>query len=106
MELILSPQIATLSGALSKSHGYYIRQSGDRFFSQRKAKGFVPPDGHLRFIITCAQLTRGAIFLSDILISGSELIDAAREAGVTLPPLSPDTTYHAPDVLNMQLNSK
>lgn len=106
MELILSPHITTLTGSLGKSYGYYIRCSGDRFFSQRKTKGFVPADGHLRFIFTCARLSHEGFFLSDILISGSELIDAAREAGVTLPPLSPDTTYHAHDVLNMQLNSK
>lgn len=103
MELILSPQITTLTGSLSKSYGYYIRRSGKRFFSQRKAKGFVPADGHLRFIIACARLSHEGFFLSDILISGSELIDAAREAGVNLPPLSPDTTYHAPDILSLKL---
>ena len=61
MEIILTKQCEALTGSLGEGFGYYIRRAPHkdgsvRFFSQR-SKWDVPPDGHLRFIFACADLT-------------------------------------------------
>ena len=83
MEIILSNLCDSLTGTLNKNHGYSIRQSKDgRFYGKRHSKGHVPPDGHLRFILDCAQMAQNSLFISDIRVSPQELDDALREAGL------------------------
>ena len=98
MELILSKFCRSFTGKISKSHGYYIRKVGERFVSQRSAKGFVPPDGHLRFIFACAELARDGFLIADIDIRGEELLQAAREADVEMETILPDVQYNAHDI--------
>ena len=98
MELILSKFCRSFTGKISKSHGYYIRKVGERFVSQRSAKGFVPPDGHLRFIFACAELARDGFLIVDIDIRGEELLQAAREADVEMETILPDVQYNAHDI--------
>lgn len=81
MEVILSKFCRSFTGKISKSHGYYIRKVGERFVSQRSAKGIVPPDGHLRFIFACADIARSGLLIADIRVPFSELLDALIEAG-------------------------
>lgn len=81
MELILSKFCRSFTGKISKSHGYYIRKVGERFVSQRSAKGFVPPDGHLRFIFSCAELAQTGLLIADIRVPFAELLDALIESG-------------------------
>lgn len=81
MEIILSRFCTSFTGKISKKHGYYIRKVGERFVSQRSAKGHVPPDGHLQFIFACAELAHGGLLLTDIRVPFSELLDALIEAG-------------------------
>ena len=82
MEIILSSNCKSLTGALGKHFGYHIQHCKNGFFAKRNAKGEVPPDGHLRFIIACAELAKSGLHIEDIRVKGEELNDALNEAGV------------------------
>ena len=85
MEIILSKQCESLTGALGNGYGYFIQrrrgQDGKyHFFSQRSKHPPIPIDGHLRFIFTCAELAQMRLHVSDIKVSYVEFYDAVREA--------------------------
>ena len=70
MEIILSKQCESLTGSLDRSMGYYIRSSrGGRYYSQRSKHGNVPPDGHWRFNVTCAQLAQNRLHIAYVKVS-------------------------------------
>ena len=106
MEIILSNNCTSLTGSLGRGFGYYIkshlsyRSGKERFFSQRCSKGTIPPDGHWRFITTCAELAQNGLHIADIRVSQEE-VDAARmEAG--LKPIAyclPCRVLNAGDVM-------
>lgn len=103
MEIILTKYCRSLTGTLSRSHGYCIRRVRDRFYSKRNTNAHVPPDGHWRFILCLAHMS-GSLHVADICISGFELTDALLEAGLPLPtPLGiPPREYNARDILNLE----
>ena len=79
MEIILSKQCESLTGAISTDLGYFLVNRKGRFFSQR-SRHSVPPDGHWRFILTCANLAQPRLYLTDIRVPAWELADALHEA--------------------------
>ncbi len=80
MEIFLSPTCESLTGTLGRGFGYYIRSTKKgRFFGQR-SKHNVPPDGHWRFIHTCAELAQAKLHIGDIRIEWEELQSALYEA--------------------------
>ena len=79
MEIILSKQCESLTGSLGRGFGYFIVRRGKRFFSQR-SRHSVPPDGHWRFILTCAELAQNKLHIADIKIDWLELQTALYEA--------------------------
>ena len=86
MEIILSKQCESLTGALGNGYGYFIQrrrgQDGKyHFFSQRSKHPPIPIDGHLRFIFTCADLAQMGLHISDIRVPRKELAQALAEAG-------------------------
>ena len=86
MEIILSKQCESLTGALGNGYGYFIQrrrgQDGKyHFFSQRSKHPPIPIDGHLRFIFTCAELAFLSLYIADIRVPRKELSDALWEAG-------------------------
>ena len=81
MRIILSSQVVSLTGSLGKGYGYAVRRHHLGFYAVRNSKGVVPPDGHLKFILTCAQLAQMRTHIVDILVTASELRDALDEAG-------------------------
>jgi hypothetical protein len=84
MEVILSSQTISLTGMLERGLGYYLRSTKTgRFFSQR-SKHAVPPDGHWRFIVLCAELTRNKLYITDIRVPRCEVQAALKEAGLPL----------------------
>ena len=111
MEIILSKQCESLTGSLGKGFGYFIvgRWSRTdvkyRFYSQR-SKWNVPPDGHLRFILTCAELAQSKLHIADIRVSGWELYLALEEAGYdsSLIGVSINVLYNAESVLTFKNN--
>ena len=87
MEIILSKQCKSLVGSLGKEFGYAIQRRTDhdgrtRFWGARKSTGAVPPDGHLRFILACAELAQDKLFITDIRVAHTEFYDAVKEAGM------------------------
>ena len=103
MEVILSKQCESLTGLLNRDLGYFIQRRGKRFFSQR-SKYSVPPSGHWRFIVLCAQLAQNKLHIADIIVSSNELGKALNEARIgyfQLFKLPLKDTYNAADVLRL-----
>ena len=104
MEIILSKQCESLTGSLGRGFGYYIRSTKKgKYFGQR-SKHSVPPDGHWRFILTCAQLAQNKLHIADIRVSRAELRTALLEAGhhIAMWHLCKDT-YDARDIINLKI---
>ena len=92
----------SLTGTLGKRFGYSICRRGSRFVSQRNSKGFVPKDGHLRFIFACARMAQDHWLAEDIRVRGEELLAAAAEAGLTLEAIRPEREYNAQEVMKVE----
>ena len=108
MKLILSKQCESLTGSLGSGYGYAVRKSKKGFYGYRYGHGNVPPDGHLRFILKCAELARLKLHIVDIQVSGTEIFYALDEAGYN--PLNFEirryATYDATDVFNFKQKYK
>ena len=103
MEVFLTNTCESLTGSLGRGFGYYIRSTKKgRFFGQR-SKHSVPPHGHWRFILACAELAQSKLYLSDIRVSREELKQALYEAHgfVAMQNLRKDL-YNARDILNLK----
>ena len=107
MEIILSNNCKSLNGSLGRGYGYHIQRRKNGFFAKRNSKGTIPPDGHLRFILTCAELAQSGLHIADIRISREELVNALWGAGYetagdyifTEPEKFPEI-FSASDVIN------
>ena len=108
MEIILSTQCESLTGSLGKGYGYYIRRAprkdgSVRFYSQR-SKWYVPRDGHMRFIFTCAELAQMSLHIADIRVKKEELYDALTEANHWIAARSLRLPlYNARDIINLKI---
>ena len=107
MEAILSKQCLSLTGMLERGTGYFLQARRNkkghvRFFSQR-SKYVVPPDGHWRFIVLCAELAQNKLHIVDIRVKREELKQALYEAHhfVAMQHLLLEI-YNARDVLNLK----
>ena len=110
MEIILSKQCESLTGSLGRGFGYYIRgfyckrKNVTHYYAQR-SKHAVPPDGHLRFIFTCAELAQNNLHIADIRVTAGELDDALEEAtnGQLQSPWAPrNAVVNAKRVLDLK----
>ena len=101
MQIFLSKQCESLTGTLQKGLGYHIEHRKNGFFAKRNQRGHVPPYGHWKFIITCAELAQMKFHVVDIQVRGCEIDDAIREAGFAAELFCGiDTTiYNAREVL-------
>ena len=106
MEIILTEQCKSLTGSLGRGFGYCIQRRKDRFFGVRNTKGDIPPDGHWRFIIACAEMAMQKLHIVDILITARELREAINEAGFIyggeLIIANNDEIFHASQVLDFK----
>jgi len=105
MKIILSEMTASLVGTLERGLGYHIEHRKNGFFSKRNQKSFVPPDGHWRFIVLCAELAQNKLHISDIEVTAGELDDALEEAtyGRLQSPWAPrDAVVNAAKVLHLK----
>ena len=104
MKIILSQQCESLTGMLNSSLGYHIEHRKNGFFSKRNQRGIVPPEGHWRFILTCAQLAQNKLHIADIRVSREELKQAMYEARIfiAMQHLRKDT-YDARDIINLKI---
>ena len=104
MEIILSKQCESLTGSLGRGFGYHIQKRKNGYFAKRNSKGVIPPDGHWRFILTCAQLAQNKLHIADIRVSREELKQAMYEARIfiAMQHLRKDT-YDARDIINLKI---
>jgi len=84
MKVILSTMCTSLVGMLERGLGYHLEHRKNGFFSKRNQRGSVPPDGHWRFIVLCAELAQNGLYIADIEVSRAELLNALSEAGLSL----------------------
>ncbi len=82
MQIFLTEQCQSLSGSLGRGYGYHIQRRKNGFFSKRNSKGVVPPDGHWKFILTCAKFAQIKLYIRDLRVTEHELLSALREAGI------------------------
>ena len=111
MQIILSKQCESLTGSIGRGFGYVIVKRGNRFFAQRGNHNVsVPPDGHWRFIVACAQLAQNKLHIADIKVHWTELHSALYEARkFVAAQMVHDNyygkgkiTYDARDILNLK----
>ena len=86
MEVILANTCESFTGSIDRSLGYSIQRRKNGFFAKRNSKGIIPPDGHWRFILACADLAQNGLHIADIRVSPQELSEALSEAGRKIPP--------------------
>ena len=108
MTIILSKQCESLTGTLGRGYGYCIEsrrtKKGSLYhYAKRNSKGPVPPSGHWRFIVLCAQLAQNRLHIADIRVKREELKQALYEAGcfIAMQNLRKDI-YNARDILNLK----
>ena len=103
MTIILSKQCESLTGTLKRGLGYAIRKKNGGFYSVRCSNQRVPPSGHWRFIVLCAQLAQNRLHIADIRVKREELKQALYEAGcfIAMQNLRKDI-YNARDILNLK----
>ena len=103
MKLFLSPRCESITGALNKKFGYAIQRRKNAFYGVRCNNRIVPPDGHWRFILHCAQLASTRLYINDIRVAQSELHDALSEANHYLAAQNLRLEiYSSRDILNLQ----
>ena len=110
MKVILSEQCLSLTGMLERGLGYHLQQRKNGFFAKRNPKGFVPSDGHWRFIVLCAELAKNGLYVTDIKVDWLELQTALYEARQFQASEhvrrtyndKAKATYNARDVLNLK----
>ena len=102
MEIILTKQCESVQGTLNANLGYFIVKRGKRFYSVR-SKHHVKPDDHWKFIVTCAELAKAQLHITDIEVSREELKKALYEAYIFIAMQNLNLpTYHARDILNLK----
>ena len=103
MKVLLSQQCLSLTGMLERGLGYHLEQRKNGFFAKRNSKGHVPPDGHWRFIVLCAELAQNKLYITDIQVSSEEVKQALYEAHyfIAMQNLKKDS-YDARDILNLK----
>ena len=102
MKIILSSNCESFTGSLGRGFGYFIVRRKNGFFSVR-SRHTVPPDGHWRFIVACAEIARMGLHFSDIKASRVEVSDALKEARHFIAATHLNlANYHARDILNLK----
>lgn len=108
MEIYLNPNTKSLTGILDKNHGYYLRspwKSSGKLMSFAQRMPSAPPDGHWRCICDCAALAQQKLIITGIRLSGFELAEALREAGMrrqVFVGIALTCFYDAEDVLKIK----
>ena len=106
MKIYLSKNCESFTGMLNRRWGYAIQRQKGLFVSKRNSNGYVPPDGHLRFIFGVAKIVPSHLYFSDIDVSLKELKQAFNEAQIPIPeslkPLPPSTILHTYDILDLK----
>ena len=103
MQVFLTEQCKSFTGSIGRGFGYAIQRRKNGFFSTRNTRGPVPADGHIRFIIACAELAQNKLHITDVKVSREEIKKALYEARyfIAMQNLRKDF-YDARDILNLK----
>ena len=63
MKIILSNFCTSLTGMINPELGYFVVPRKGAFYAVRSKWG-APPDGHWRFIRTCAEMTLNGLYIA------------------------------------------
>ena len=103
MRIILSDRVQALRGSLGRGFGYFIVKRGNAFYSQRSRHlAFVPPNGHWRFIVACAELAKNGLHIADIQVTDKEIVTAISEAGRFCHAYKRNRVFNAKQVLELK----
>ena len=110
MKVILSNRCLSLTGMLEQGLGYHLQRRKNGFFAKRNTKGFVPPNGHWRFIVLCSELAQNGLYITDIKVDWLELQSALYEAKCFIAAWEVrenyahncKASYNARDILNLK----
>ena len=103
MKVILSNRCLSLTGMLERGLGYHLVKRKNGFYARRDSKGFVPNDGHWRFIVLCAELAQNRLYITDIRVSCDEVKNALTEAHHFIASQNLRlSVYTARDILNLK----
>ena len=110
MQIILSTRCRSLTGTISGKYGYAVQKRKSGFYGVRYSRGYVPPDGHWRFILNCAQLAHNGLYVARIELHWTELYDALYEAYYFVAAdhvgwngrNAVKLTYNAQDIINLK----
>ena len=80
MKINLSDRINSITGSLGQGFGYHIQHRKKGFFSKRNTKGQIPPDGHWRLIVACAELAKNGLYVSDISLTRTDTHSACQRS--------------------------
>ena len=111
MKIILTEQCESLTGSVGRGFGYHIQKRKNGFFAKRDSKGIVPPDGHWRFIVLCAELAQNGLHITDVKVGWMEVQSALYEARHFTASEQvrrnyadkSKATYDARDILNLKI---
>lgn len=104
MKAILEEHCLSLVGTIERGLGYHLVQRKNGCFARRDSKAFVPPDGHWRFIVLCAEMAQNKLYITDIQVSREEVKKALYEAHffIAMQNLRKDI-YDARDIINLKI---
>ena len=103
MTITLSPTCTSLTGSLGQGFGYHIQCRGKTFCGVRQSRGYVPRDGHLRFIFACAELAKCGLHITGIRVPAKELREACQEAQQFIAARQVKLRiYDAQDIMNFK----
>ena len=108
MEIRLSEQCEAIQGSLHRNLGYSIQRQKGKYVSKRNSRGYVPEDGHWKFIAACAELAHRKLHVTDIKVSADELQKALYEAYHFVAAehirrtWDAKRSYNAADILNLK----
>lgn len=92
MNIFLTSSVAMLCGAFGKGFGYSVTRRYDRegqsFYVSKRGNN-PPPDGHWKFIVSCAYMAGHNLHIAEITVSGYELAAALEEAGLRTKMCAP-----------------
>ena len=111
MKVILSNRCLSLTGMLERGLGYHLVKRKNGFYARRDSKGFVPNDGHWRFIVLCSELAQNGLYITDVKIDWLELQSALYEAKCFTASRQVrqnyadkyKASYNARDILNLKI---
>lgn len=110
MKLILSQYCTCVTGAVEKT-GYHLqRRKNGCFLKRNTITKHVPPGGHWRAIVQCAQLAKKHVWATDISIDWRELSMALYSANAFIASEhvrdnandKHKLTYNADDIINLK----